>query len=371
LADYDPTGIRALSQLEELASRRTLRHVWEYIQGGSGDERTLAANRDAFRRWVLRPRVLVDVSQVDLRTKVLGRTVDAPFFVVPMAYHGQVHPDGEVGVARAASEAGVLATFSTLSSFSLEEIAHASQGSPRWFQLYLQPDFDVSRTLVERAERAGYTAVVLTTDVPVLAVRDRQALGGFAIDETVPIGNGDRVVSPNRAPVRQGEYYRLRSDAASTWEVLDRIRAVTRLPVVVKGILTKEDARRAADHGAKGIVVSNHGGRQLDGTSASLDALPEVVEEVGSEVEVYLDGGVRRSSDILIAMALGAKAVGIGRPVLWSLGVDGAAGVGRYLSLLTLELATSMALCGCRSVDEIDRTLVGAAPGSTVPPVRR
>lgn len=361
MSETDSAGIRTLSELEELASRRMLDHVWAYVQGGAGDERTLAANLRAFRRWALRPRVLVDVSTIDLRTTILGQRVEAPVFVAPMAYHGQVHPEGEIGVARAAGEAGLLAAFSTLSSSSLEDIAVGSGNGPRWFQLYLQPDFEVSRSLVERAERARYSALILTADVPVLAVRDRQALGGFAIDESVPIGTGERVVPPTRNPLRQGEVYRLRSDAASTWDVVDQIQTITRLPVVVKGVLTKSDARRAVDHGAKAVIVSNHGGRQLDGAPASLDALPEVVAEVGSEVEVYLDGGVRRASDVLIGLSLGANAVGIGRPILWALAVAGAAGVRRYLSLLTLELASAMALSGRRTIDEIDRTLVGTA----------
>jgi 4-hydroxymandelate oxidase len=351
---------RTLSELELLAAKRVLDHVWTYIEGGSGEERTLEANRTAFRRWNLLPRALVDVTSVDLRTTVLGRTQSAPFFVAPMAYNGQVHPDGEIGVARAASRANVLAAYSTLSTNSLEEIAQASGDVARWFQLYLQPDFAVSRSLVERAEKARYSAILLTVDVPVLGVRDRQALGGFAIDETVPIGNGSDVLPPCRAPVLQGPVYRLRSEAASTWNVLDQIRSITSLPLVVKGVLTREDARRAVEHGAKGVVVSNHGGRQLDAAPATLDVLPDVVDEIGGEVEVYMDGGARRASDILIALALGAKCVGLGRPVLWALAVGGKEGVRRLLSLLAEELATSMAIAGRRSISEIDRTLVVA-----------
>jgi 4-hydroxymandelate oxidase len=361
---FDQYGeeIRTLRELEELASKKVPEHVWAYVQTGSGDERTLLANCAAFRRWTLRPKVLVDVSSIDLSAKMLGRTLAAPFFIAPMAYHAQVHPDGELGVATAAMEARVLGVFSTLSSFALEEIARSSREGVRWFQLYLQPDFSVSRSLIERAEKSGYSAIVLTVDVPVLGVRDRQALGGFAIDESVPIGNGSDVLPPFRAPVRQGEQYRLRSEASSTWEVLSRVRSVTRLPIVVKGILTMEDARYAVDHGANAIIVSNHGGRQLDGAPAPLDVLPEIVKEVGSKVEVYMDSGVRRATDILIALALGANAVGVGRPVLWALAVGGTQGVRRYLSLLMSELATCMALAGRRSVPEIDRSLVAPAP---------
>ncbi len=352
-------GFRTLRDLEESASHRVLDHVWAYIQGGSGDERTLAANLAAFRRRSLKPRVLVDVTALDLSTTVLGRRVRAPFFVAPTAYQGMIHPDGEVAVARAARDAGLLGAFSTLSSRSLEEIAAASGDGVRWFQLYLQPDFTVSKSLVERAERAGYAAIVLTADVPVLGSRDRQAQGGFAIDASVPVGNGADVVPPSRAPLLQGEEFRLRSDAGATWEVLDQLSEATRLPIVVKGILTGPDARRAVDHGARGILVSNHGGRQLDGSPAALDALAEVVASVGGATEVYLDGGVRRGSDVLVALAMGARAVGLGRPVLWALAAGGGAGVAHYFSLLGVELATSMALAGRTNLAAIDASLLG------------
>lgn len=358
-------SFQTLGELESLASTKVLEHVWAYVQGGAGDERTLRANENAFRRWCLRPRVLVDVSEIDLRLEILGTSVSAPFFVSPMAYQREVHPEGELGVARASAEANILAVYSTLSSASLEEISLAAPTGPRWFQLYLQPDFEVSRGLIERAEKSGYSALVLTVDTPVLGVRDRQARGGFAIDSSLPVGSGPDIVPPSRAPLPQGPVYRLRSDAAATWSVLEQIRSVTKLPLVVKGILTKEDARLAVSHGARGIVVSNHGGRQLDSSPASLDALPEVVKEVGNEIEVYMDGGVRRAPDILLALALGARAVGIGRPVLWALAVGGTAGVRQYFSLLVTELATSLALCGCRRIAEIDRSLCAAC--STVP----
>lgn len=357
--DEPPTGtFRTLSQLESLASKRVLDHVWAYIQTGAGDERTLRANREAFLRYSLRPRALVDVSELDLRTSFLGAPTSAPFFVSPMAYHAEVHPEGELGVARAAREHVLLAAYSTLSSSSLEEIASVSRTGPRWFQLYLQPDREVSRELARRAEAAGYSALVVTVDVPVLGVRDRQEVAGFAIDSSVPIGNGSNVVPPCRAPSLQGEVYRLRADAAETWEVLDDLRAATRLPIVVKGVLTPEDAERAVAHGARGILVSNHGGRQLDGAPASLDALPAVLTAVAGRAEVYVDGGVRRGSDILIALALGARGVGIGRPVLWSLAVGGTVGVHRYFELMKVELATVMALTGTRSIKEVNADIV-------------
>jgi 4-hydroxymandelate oxidase len=306
----------------------------------------------------------VDLTEVDPTTSILGTRVNAPFFVCPTAYHGSIHPDGEPGTARAASAAGVLAVFSTLSSFSLEEIATAAPAGPRWFQLYLQPEFSANRRLVERAQRAGYSALVVTVDLPVLANRDRQAHGGFALAAWPPLGNGADIVGPPRGFGGDGPVYTLRSESGVGWKILDRLREVTDLPVVVKGILTGDDARLAVEHGARAVVVSNHGGRQLDGAPASLDALPEVVHAVGSRAEVYLDGGVRRGSDIVMALGLGARAVGVGRPILWGLGSGGSRGVARVLSLLLVDLLTTMALTGRRTIDEIDGSVIGRPRGA-------
>jgi 4-hydroxymandelate oxidase len=303
--------------------------------------------------------VLVDVTEIDPSTSVLGTPVSAPFFVCPTAYQGSIHPDGEPGMARAASAAGILAAFSTLSSTSMEEIAAASPAGPRWFQLYVQPEWSSSARLVQRAERAGFSAIVLTVDLPVLANRDRQAHGGFALAQWPPLGNGADTYGPPRGFGARGPVFTLPATAANTWEVLDRLRELTHLPIVVKGIMDPDDARRAVENGARGLVVSNHGGRQLDGAPASLDALSEIVAAVGSSAEVYLDGGVRRGSDIVMALALGARAVGLGRPFLWGLGVGGESGVARVISLLKVDLATSMALTGRRTIPEIDRTVLG------------
>lgn len=359
----EPEGFRTLSELEELAGRKLAASAWAYVQGGAGEERCLRANREAFQLLQIVPRAFEGRGEIDVRTRILGAASAVPFFLAPMAYQGTIHPDGEQGVARAASDAGVLATFSTLSTDSLEKIGAASGQGRRWFQLYHQPDDAADRALIQRAERAGYSAIMLTADTPVLGVRDRQARGGFAIDASVPVGNGPEIVPPAREVVRVGETYRPSPDAAPTWETLDRVRESTRLPIVVKGIMDPADARRCVDYGASGIVVSNHGGRQLDGAPASLAALPAIVEAVGSRTEVYLDGGVRRGSDVLIALALGAKAVGIGRPVLWALAVGGSAGVSRYLSLLTQEIISVMVLAGRHSISEIDRSLLAGPVG--------
>ncbi|HKN06236.1 MAG TPA: alpha-hydroxy acid oxidase, partial [Thermoplasmata archaeon] len=316
------------------------------------------ANRQAFDRWVLLPRILAGVREVDLRTQLLGEAVRAPVFVAPTAYQGLIHPDGEAGTAAAASRAGLLAMFSTLSSRSLEEIARVRPHGPRWFQLYLQPEWSATERLVRRAEKAGFTAVVLTADVPVLGVRDGQLKTGFAIDASIPVGSGPGVLPPSRGPEPVGEKYTLGRPSAESWEVVDRLRKATRLPVVIKGVLTAEDASASVEHGARAVVVSNHGGRQLDRAPAALAALPAVVATVGDRAEVYLDGGVRRGSDVLIALAFGARAVGVGRPVLWALAANGEAGVDRYLSLLASDLATAMTLVGRSALSEIDRSLI-------------
>jgi 4-hydroxymandelate oxidase len=351
-------GFSTLSDLEEAASRNTDKSAWAYIQGGAGEEWTMKANREAFHLRTLRPRVLVDVESLEFGTTILGTKVSAPFYVSPTASHGLVNPDAEAATARAASSANILAGFSTLSSISLEDIALAAPVGPRWFQLYLQPEFSQTKNLVERAEKANYKAGITTVDMPVVGTRDRETQAGSPLASSITLGNGREVVRPLRNPRVDGDHAHIRKEASNTWEIIDSLQEATRLPLVLKGILTREDARRAVDHGAKGIVVSNHGGRQLDAAPASLDALPEVVEEVGSEVEVYFDGGIRRGSDIVTALALGARAVGLGRLVLWALAAGGEAGVSKLLSLLKTELATVMALTGRRTLSEIDKSLV-------------
>jgi 4-hydroxymandelate oxidase len=359
VSDTRGAGFASLGELEEAAARVVAPETWLYVQSGAVGEDAVRANRDAFRRRTLRPRVLADVSTIDLTTTLLDSPAAAPIFICPMARHGLLTPDGELATARASARAQLLATYSTLSSRSLEEISSAAPTGVRWFQLYLQSDFPRSRELVERAERSGYSALILTVDTPLLGVRDRLAATPFVLDPDHALGNGPSLRAPARAPSGGTGRYTLRGESAATWTVLDDLQSITRLPVVVKGVLTGEDARRAVAHGARAVIVSNHGGRQLDAAEAALDRLPEVVRAVGSEVEVYFDSGVRRASDALIALALGARAVGLGRPVLWSLAVGGEAGVDRFLSLFAQELATTMALTGRRRIGEIDRTLLG------------
>jgi 4-hydroxymandelate oxidase len=356
-----PGGFHTLSDLRNVAEKRLSPEVWAYVEGGAGEEYTLHESESGFHRWRLRPHNLAGIRSVDLRTTLLDHSVTSPVYISPTAYQGLVHPSGEAGTAKAASAAGILAMFSTLSSLSLEQIATAAPSGPRWFQLYLQPDFDVTHELVRRAEASGYLALVLTVDAPVLGARDRQTRDGVAIRSPVPLGNGKHVVPPARAPLFQNSVYDFFPDASAGWEILEQLRGVTHLPLIVKGILTADDAARAVEAGARAVVVSNHGGRQLDGAITALEALPEVVAAVGSRAEVYIDGGIRRGSDVLVALALGARGVGLGRPVLWALAAGGESGVTRLLSLLNAEVATSMMLAGRRTVAEIDRSLVTPA----------
>jgi len=315
--------------------------AWHYYQGGSDDEVTLRDNRAAFERLRLRPRVLVDVSKLETSTTLLGSSISMPICVAPSAQHGWAHPDGECATARGVAAAGTLMVASSSATRKLEEIAEACSGQ-LWFQLYIR-SLAQAQSFVQRAERSGYKAIVLTVDLPKLGNRERDRRYDFA------------------APFLEGNYDP-EDDSwigdTLTWETVDWLRTITSLPIVLKGILTAEDAALAVEHGAAGIVVSNHGGRQLDGAPASIDALPEVVQAAGGRCEVYMDGGVRRGTDVLKALALGARAVFVGRPVLYGLIVDGEEGVQHVLEILRTELETAMALCGRPTLESIDRSLI-------------
>jgi len=352
----------SLSDVEAVGARKLSPKMRSYIEAAAATGWTDRANREAFDRWVVEPRMLAGVTEVDLRTQLLGEAVRAPVFLAPTAYQGLVRAEGEVATARAAGRAGLLAVFSTLSSRSLEEIAHATPMGPRWFQLYLQPKWNATERLIRRVERAGFTGLVLTVDTPVLGVRDAQLQSGFAIDTSIPLGSGPGVVPPSRGPALVGETYSTGRTPGETWDVVDRLRETVDLPVVVKGVLSAADARRAVAHGARAVIVSNHGGRQLDRAPPTLARLPEVVAAVGRRAEVYLDGGVRRGSDVLVALALGARAVGVGRPFVFALAANGEAGVARYLEFLTSDIASAMVLAGRRSLSEVDRTAISPWP---------
>lgn len=355
----DPINV---AEYEPLARASMEPSAWDYFRSGAEDEVSLRANRAAFERIRLRPRVLVDVSATDTRTTVLGIPVRMPVLCGPTAYHGLAHPEGECETARGAGEAGTLMTASTISNRTLEDIAAAAT-SPLWFQLYVYRDRSISEWLVRRAETAGYRGLVLTVDAPRLGRREADIRNGFGLPAHLNIANfaGSAMADqPMGDPGISGlaVYAHDMFDTSLTWEALDWLRSVTRLPVVVKGILTGEDAALAVEHGAAAIVVSNHGGRQLDGAVTGIEALPEVVEAVRDRCEVYVDGGIRRGTDVLKALALGARAVLVGRPILWGLAASGALGVRHVLEILHAELELAMALSGRPTLATIDRSLV-------------
>jgi isopentenyl diphosphate isomerase/L-lactate dehydrogenase-like FMN-dependent dehydrogenase len=351
-----------LQEYEDLAYERLEPTALDYYRSGSGDEVTLRANRAAFERIRLRPRVLVDVSALSLETTALGTPISMPIMVAPTAYHCLACEQGERDTARAAGAARTLMVASTLATRTLEEIAEVAMG-PLWFQLYVYKDRRVSEALVRRAEAAGYRALALTVDTPLFGRRERDVRNGFGLPPHLHLANFEdpsmRDVLPPMPGASGLELVAQRLfDQSLTWDALAWLRAITSLPIVVKGILTAEDAQLAVEHGAAAIIVSNHGGRQLDGAMATIEALPEVVEAVAGRCEVFLDGGVRRGTDVLKALALGARGVFVGRPALWGLAIDGAAGVERVLILLRDELELAMALAGQPTIASIDRSLV-------------
>jgi isopentenyl diphosphate isomerase/L-lactate dehydrogenase-like FMN-dependent dehydrogenase len=304
---------------------------------------------EAFRRWRLWPRVLVDVEQTNPATTVLGREVSMPVLVAPVAFQKLAHPDGEVAMARAAAAAGTIMCLSTIATARPSEIAASAPQAPRWFQLYCFKDRGVTKALVDEAVDSGFEAIALTVDAPRAGRRERDVRTGFRVDVTAP---AVAAAVGTDAALTPAEVFAL-VDAALTWDDLERLVNDCSLPVLVKGLVRADDAELAVEHGAAAIVVSNHGGRQLDGAPASIEALPEVVEAVDGRVEVLMDGGVRRGTDVLTAIALGASAVLVGRPALWGLAVDGEAGARRVLEILREEVDLALALLGCRTPAEV------------------
>jgi 4-hydroxymandelate oxidase len=358
----DPRPPLTVDDYEDLARARMEPTAFDYYAGGAGSEWTLAENRRAFDRWVLRPRVLVDVANVDLRTTVLGEPWPFPIGLAPTAFHKLAHPDGELATARAAAGLGATMVLSTVSTIRLEDVA--AVGGLRWFQLYVFKDRAVTEQLVRRAEAAGYAALAVTVDVPFVGRRYRDERNAFSLPPGITLANFADLGLPDSSGSALFAFFLEQGDPTLSWRDLEWLRSLTSMRVLVKGVLTAEDARLAVEAGVDGIVVSNHGGRQLDGVPASLDALPEVVEAVEGRVEVLVDGGVRRGSDVVKALALGAKAVFVGRPYLWGLAADGQEGVAAVLSLLREELAHAMALCGSPSIEAIGRSVVAPAPGT-------
>jgi isopentenyl diphosphate isomerase/L-lactate dehydrogenase-like FMN-dependent dehydrogenase len=339
---------------ERAAERMLDPGAFGYFAGGTGDEVTLRDNVEAFSRWQLRPRVLVDVSEVTTATTVLGKEVSMPLLVAPTAFQRLAHPDGELATARAAAASGTVMCQSTLSSITPAELATAAPDARLWFQLYWSSDRGFTSDLLARVADAGFEAVVFTVDFPAAGRRERDLRAAF----TLP----DELATPNiPASLQRQDFHAALGqivDTTLTWRDLEWLHETCSLPVLLKGILSAEDALLAAEHGAAGVIVSNHGGRQLDGVSASLDALPEVVEAVGGRLEVLMDGGVRRGTDVLKALALGARAVLVGRPVVWGLAVGGQEGAQNVLELLRAEVALGLTLLGCCSPGEVTRAHV-------------
>lgn len=337
----------------------------DYYDGGARDELTLADNRAAFDRLRLRYRVLRGIGARDTSVQLFGRRLACPVLAAPTAFQGLAHPGGELATARACSAAGTVMTLSTLSTSRIEDVAAAGEG-PVWFQLYVYRDRDTTADLVRRAEAAGCEALVLTVDAPVLGVRERDVRNRFHLPSGLALENltagGMRGVPEAASDSGLASYAAELLDPSLDWDDVAWLRGLTSIPVLVKGIVHPADARLAVEHGADGIWVSNHGGRQLDTSVATIDALPEVVEAVDGRIPVLVDGGVRRGTDVVKALALGADAVAVGRPVLWGLAVDGEAGVRRVLDLLRGELDTSLALCGCERPDQLGPDLVVRAP---------
>jgi isopentenyl diphosphate isomerase/L-lactate dehydrogenase-like FMN-dependent dehydrogenase len=363
LAGETPELPVAVEELEELARAVLTREAFDYLAGGAGSEDTMRANLAAFRRYRLVPRLLRDVDRRDLGVTLLGRTMPLPMLLAPIGVQGAFHRDGELATARAARSLGIPFVVSTVSSRPLEEIAAAMGDAPRWFQLYWPRSDDLAASLLSRAEKAGFQAVVVTLDTYLLAWRERDLrnaylpflLGeGLANYLTDPVFRAAVGVDPRQDQRRALEYFaRVFSDPSRTWADLDRLRKCTPLPILLKGILHPDDARRAADHGIDGLIVSNHGGRQLDGAFAALDALPRVVKAVGERIPVLLDSGIRRGADAIKAIALGARAVLLGRPYAYGLAVAGERGVREVVLNLQADLDLTLGLVGCASFGEL------------------
>jgi (S)-2-hydroxy-acid oxidase len=337
-----PPEIVTIDDYERIARQRLPADTWEYYAGGAGDEWTLAENRRAFGRWVIRPRMLVTARERDLSTAILGQNVSMPVLIAPWAYQRLAHPEGEIATVRAAARAGTIMAVSTTAVAHAEEIAGAS-GATKWWQLYVFADRGATAEMLHRVASAGYRSIVMTTDFQEGGLRYGLMRSGW------------------EPPIEMG-YTDLTFDPELSWDDVTWVREQTGgLPLILKGILTAEDARLALDAGADAVVVSNHGGRQLDHAPASITVLPEVVEAVGGRLPVLLDGGVRRGGDVFVALALGAAAVLVGRPIAWGLAARGEEGVVDVLEILRAELDNVMALSGCNRIADVTRAHVARA----------
>ncbi len=358
------TGIVNLDDLRQRALALLPRNARDYYEGGARDEQTLRENQRAWSDWRVRYRVLTGNAAPDLGTTILDTPVDQPVLVAPTAFHRLAWPEGEVATARAAASRNTLMCLSTLSTCGMEEVVQAAPGRT-WFQLYVYRDRDATLALVERAVSVGCTALVLTVDAPILGTREQDVRNGFHLPEGMCLHNliaqGYQALPVAAGTSGLASYVAQLLDPAISWDTVRWLRDVQPLPLLVKGIVRADDARRAVDAGVDGVVVSNHGGRQLDGAVPTAHALPEVAEAIAGRATVLVDGGIRRGVDVLRALALGANGVMVGRPVLWGLAAGGEAGVTCALDLLRDELTEAMALAGCGSVAEIAPDLLSRA----------
>jgi 4-hydroxymandelate oxidase len=350
-----------LQELEALASKQLTKNAFDYYASGANDELTLHKNHTAFERIELANRVLVDVNRRDASTTVLGYPVSFPVILAPTAFHKMACPEGEVAAVRAASDARSLMILSSLSNTDVEEVVEAAR-CPVFFQLYIYKDRQVTEALVHRVEKAGCKAIVVTVDAPFFGKREKDVRNRFALPEglyvknLLPAGYGN--VDKQSAESGLTTYSEALFDQSFSWKDIAWLRSITTLPIVIKGIIRVDDALRARDHGASAIVVSNHGGRQLDTAPASIDALPPIAQALQGSLEIWMDGGVRRGTDIIKALALGAKTVCIGRPILWGLALEGSAGAAAVLEFLRREFDLAMALTGCPDVGSITPDLI-------------
>jgi 4-hydroxymandelate oxidase len=357
-ADPAFADVISLSDLETIAHRRMEHMAWEYVEGAAADGFSLRWNRDAYERIRLDARVLRDVGTVDTRVSVLGLELPYPIVLAPTALHKLAHPEGELATARGAATAGALMTLSTIASTTLEDVARASAG-PKWFQLYVQKDLGYTAELVARAESAGYRALVVTVDTPVDGARYRQQRVRFHLPPGIEMANlsGLATATGKKLDTEHGAFENILPQRL-TWGEIEWLQSLTRLPILLKGILNPDDAELALQQGVAGVVVSNHGARNLDTVPATIDVLPRIAERVGGELTVLVDGGIRRGTDVLKALALGADAVLVGRPIFHGLAAAGAEGVTRMLAILRRELELAMILTGRARIAELDRTVI-------------
>jgi len=333
-----------------------------YYMSGADSEQTLSENVQAFRRLRIRPRMLQGIEEVNTKTTILGEEIAFPVCVAPTAFQCMAHQDGEKGTVRAATAHGTCMCVSTLSTTSYQDIRNASPGALLWMQMYVYNDKSLTLSILRNAEKAGYKALVLTVDTPILGLRREDVRHKFKLPSHLKVANLEGIENLTDVESSDGSglmAYCAKNIASNlSWNSVDWLRSHTKLPIILKGILTREDALECLNHDVQGIVVSNHGGRQLDSVPATIEALPEIIEAVNGKLEVYLDCGVRTGSDVFKALALGAKAVFVGRPVLWGLGYKGEEGVSMVLDFLKTEFKRTMHLAGCQSVRNITKSMV-------------